>query len=92
MAARTPNGSAVPSTGTATPVTEELVLTAHAATFKWTKPTKGYARDQALDDLPALRYALATFLESKMLESEQFINECDPKKSARYCYHILVDP
>ena len=39
-----------------------------------------YTQDRALEDLPGIRHALETFLQSHMLESEQFCHDSDPKK------------
>lgn len=39
-----------------------------------------YDPNAALDDLPVVRLALQFFLESKMVESEELINEKDPIK------------
>lgn len=36
--------------------------------------------EDALTDLPALRYALDLFLSSHMVESENFCSEMDPPK------------
>ena len=41
-----------------------------------------YIPERALDDLPAIRYAEALFLDSKMVESEEYCLELDPEKYA----------
>ena len=41
---------------------------------------ESYDAKSALDDLPIVRMALQLFLESKMVESEQIINNRDPVK------------
>ncbi|KAG8920293.1 hypothetical protein FRC01_000839, partial [Tulasnella sp. 417] len=47
-------------------------------------PSEGYARSQALDDLPAIRHALHTFLRGQMSESERYCNDRDPQKERMY--------
>ncbi|KAG9018161.1 hypothetical protein FRB90_012069 [Tulasnella sp. 427] len=44
----------------------------------------GYARAQALEDLPAIRHALHTFLKGQMSESEKYCNDRDPQKERMY--------
>jgi hypothetical protein len=44
-----------------------------------TVPT--YTHSMALSDLPAIKHAAALFLNSKMIESEAYCNEYDPKRS-----------
>jgi len=39
-----------------------------------------YSLDVCLDDIVPLHYALDLFLQSKMLESEQFCHQNDPEK------------
>jgi hypothetical protein len=46
-----------------------------------------YLRKDALDDLPGVSYALELFLQSHMLESEEYCHKHDPKK-----YVSLVIP
>ncbi|TFK24134.1 hypothetical protein FA15DRAFT_704788 [Coprinopsis marcescibilis] len=43
-----------------------------------------YKADEALDDLPAMSYALQLFLESHMLEAEDFCHKNDQKKERLY--------
>ncbi|KAG6828152.1 hypothetical protein H0H92_009003 [Tricholoma furcatifolium] len=43
-----------------------------------------YTQDDALSDIPGVSYALDTFLQSKMLESEQYCIESDPKMERMY--------
>ncbi|KAG9041116.1 hypothetical protein FS837_012722, partial [Tulasnella sp. UAMH 9824] len=47
-------------------------------------PSEGYTRSQALDDLPAIRHALHTFLRGRMSESEKYCNDRDPQKERMY--------
>ncbi|KDQ49454.1 hypothetical protein JAAARDRAFT_42869 [Jaapia argillacea MUCL 33604] len=47
-------------------------------------PKQPYTPKDALNDLPALNFALHTFLKSHMLECEEYCNECDPKKERLY--------
>ncbi|GJJ13980.1 hypothetical protein Clacol_008237 [Clathrus columnatus] len=44
-----------------------------------------YDPNTALNDLPIVRRALQLFLESKMVESEDLLNEKDPVKERLYC-------
>ena len=39
-----------------------------------------YTPDRALEDLPVVKHALNLFLASHMVESEQYLLGCDPKK------------
>lgn len=39
-----------------------------------------YSPDRALDDLPAIKYAAALFLDSHMVESEEYCLKADPQK------------
>lgn len=39
-----------------------------------------YTQDRALEDIPGIRHALEIFLQSHMVESEQFCHDSDPKK------------
>ena len=43
-----------------------------------------YGPDTALADLSCIQYALQTFLESKMLECEAYMRECDPPMERLY--------
>ncbi|KJA26681.1 hypothetical protein HYPSUDRAFT_63897 [Hypholoma sublateritium FD-334 SS-4] len=43
-----------------------------------------YGPDTALTDLTCIQYALQTFLESKMLECEAYMRECDPPMERLY--------
>ncbi|KIY66759.1 hypothetical protein CYLTODRAFT_398199 [Cylindrobasidium torrendii FP15055 ss-10] len=43
-----------------------------------------YAPKNALDDIPAARYALHSFYASKMVEAEAYIDENDPEKKRLY--------
>ena len=45
-----------------------------------TSAGESYTQERALDDLPGISYALALFLSSHMVESEEFCHERDPKK------------
>ncbi|KAG8947808.1 hypothetical protein FRC04_010294 [Tulasnella sp. 424] len=47
-------------------------------------PSGDYARSQALEDLPAIRHALHTFLRGQMSEAEKYCNERDPHKERMY--------
>jgi len=49
-----------------------------------TSPANPYSPEQALDDLPATKYAANLFLNSKMVESESFCEQMDPKKERLY--------
>lgn len=50
------------------------------------KPMEGaYRNDRGLEDLPVVKHALALFLASHMVESEQYLLGCDSKK---YVYHV----
>ena len=52
-------------------------------------PPKGsYSPKDALDDLPGTHYALELFLASKMVESEEYCDQCDPKKCVPPQYHV----
>lgn len=42
--------------------------------------SKQYSRELALDDLPAIKYAAALFLNSSMVESEEYCMKVDPRK------------
>jgi hypothetical protein len=46
-------------------------------------PKKPYTQAGALEDLPCVQYALETFLQSKMVECEDYMNGGDPKKCVR---------
>jgi len=47
--------------------------------------TKGpYSKQKALDDIPALSYALHLFLSSHMVEAEDYCKHCDPKSESLY--------
>ncbi|KAL5496106.1 hypothetical protein ACEPAH_3023 [Sanghuangporus vaninii] len=48
------------------------------------KVSSDYTPEKALDDLPAIRHAEALFLDSKMVESEQYCLELDPRKERLY--------
>ena len=39
-----------------------------------------YKAKEALDDIPGVAYALETFLQSRMVECEDYCHESDPKK------------
>jgi len=68
-----------------TPVTPTAVKASVAAlqrTFASGQGKEPYDVKTALDDLPLVRKALSLFLESKMVESEDLINERDPTKYA----------
>ena len=41
-----------------------------------------YKEKEALDDIPGVAYALETFLQSRMVECEDYCHESDPKKYA----------
>ncbi|KAH8108397.1 hypothetical protein DFH11DRAFT_1634250 [Phellopilus nigrolimitatus] len=43
-----------------------------------------YSPDKALDDIPAIKYAEYLFLNSNMVESEQFCLKADPRKERLY--------
>ncbi|KZT05152.1 uncharacterized protein LAESUDRAFT_781726 [Laetiporus sulphureus 93-53] len=47
-------------------------------------PKDAYSRKKALDDIPALSYALHLFLASHMVESEDYCREYDPKREHLY--------
>lgn len=47
-------------------------------------PSGSYSPKRALDDLPGTQYALELFLASKMVESEEYCDKCDPKKERLY--------
>ena len=85
----TPNGSSTISSAQSspsTPLTSTSTLqegTPHQSQF--TSPPyvrETYSPKDALDDLPGVSYALQLFLESHMLESEEYCHKSDPKKSA----------
>ncbi|KAI0032001.1 hypothetical protein K488DRAFT_50862 [Vararia minispora EC-137] len=44
----------------------------------------GYSHQDALEDLPCVQYALETFLQSKMVECEEYMHNGDPKKERLY--------
>jgi hypothetical protein len=49
----------------------------------WNKPPavkSPYDPQNACDDLPSITYALNLFLDSYMVESEEYCNEVDPEK------------
>lgn len=48
------------------------------------EPKGFYSPKDALDDLPGTHYALELFLASKMVESEEYCDRCDPKKERLY--------
>lgn len=41
-----------------------------------------YSPELALDDLPAIKYAAALFLNSSMVESENYCMKVDPRRYA----------
>ncbi|CCM00537.1 uncharacterized protein FIBRA_02571 [Fibroporia radiculosa] len=43
-----------------------------------------YSQEKALDDVPALSYALHLFLSSHMVEAEEYCSRCDPKREHLY--------
>ncbi|KAL6303867.1 hypothetical protein BKA93DRAFT_318154 [Sparassis latifolia] len=43
-----------------------------------------YTQESALDDLPAIKYAMSLFLNSDMVEAEQYCDELDPNKERLY--------
>lgn len=64
---------------TLAPEVHEAVIDSSARTPP--APPKGsYSPKNALDDLPGTHYALELFLASKMVESEEYCDQCDPKK------------
>lgn len=48
-------------------------------------PSGSYSPKHALDDLPGTQYALELFLASHMVECEEYLDKCDPKKERLYC-------
>ncbi|KAI5118785.1 hypothetical protein M0805_005015 [Coniferiporia weirii] len=48
------------------------------------KASGEYSADRALDDLPAIKYAEYLFLNSNMVESEQYCIDVDPQKERLY--------
>lgn len=48
------------------------------------KVTGAYKTSDALVDLPGVRYAVSLFLESHMVECEEWCDENDPKKERLY--------
>ncbi|KAF8575741.1 hypothetical protein K439DRAFT_1641118 [Ramaria rubella] len=66
-----------------TPAAIKATVAALQATFISDKGGS-YQPKNALDDLPLIRTALRLFLESKMVESEDLINERDPVKERLY--------
>jgi hypothetical protein len=67
---------------TSQPPTPSAVKASVATLQASVKSSKGgpYDVKTALNDLPVVRTALQLFLESKMVESEDLINEKDPVK------------
>ncbi|EJF58913.1 hypothetical protein BD309DRAFT_970426 [Dichomitus squalens] len=47
-------------------------------------PRTSYRPENALDDIPAISYALHVFLRSHMVESEEFCKEYDPRMERLY--------
>lgn len=62
-----------------TPAAVKASVAALQASFESTKG-EPYDPQTALEDLPLIRTALQLFLESKMVESEDLLNERDPVK------------
>ncbi|KAH7103561.1 hypothetical protein BKA62DRAFT_695771 [Auriculariales sp. MPI-PUGE-AT-0066] len=86
------NGTA---NGTAKADGAHVIATAASSTEKKTSTHGGVASDRftwdtklagrsQVDDLPGVHHALVQFLESKMLECEAFIRECDPNLERLY--------
>jgi len=48
--------------------------------------TRPYKPEEALEDIPGVRYALEIFLSSHMLESEEYCNKADEIK----CAHLFI--
>lgn len=44
-----------------------------------------YDIDAALDDIPAIKHASSLFLDSKMIEAEQYCLKVDPQKYVEGC-------
>jgi hypothetical protein len=70
-----PTSSLTPATTTVT--TETSFTSIHSFPPSVKAP---YAAKDALGDIPGVSYALELFLASKMVESEDYCNESDPKK------------
>ncbi|KII86100.1 hypothetical protein PLICRDRAFT_56563 [Plicaturopsis crispa FD-325 SS-3] len=47
-------------------------------------PAGSYSPERALEDLPAIKYAAALFLNSSMVESEEYCDQIDPKRERLY--------
>ena len=64
-----------------------LVSSTSTSASTWTSPPPvkyPYKPEQALDDIPGLQYALKLFLESKMVESEEYCHKSDEKKCVSF--------
>ncbi|KAJ2921771.1 hypothetical protein H1R20_g15320, partial [Candolleomyces eurysporus] len=64
-----------------------MVSSTSTSASTWTSPPpvkNPYKAEQALEDIPGLQYALKLFLESKMVESEDYCNKSDEKKERLY--------
>lgn len=49
-----------------------------------------YSRRAALDDIPGIAYALNTFLQSQMVESEEYCHRNDPQKYLSFFHFIFA--
>lgn len=76
-----PTSASAPSSKSTAPVSAEEPKESWNSPFK-TPPVinKKYKPAEALEDLPAMAYAIQLFLESHMVEAEQFCHTNDEKK------------
>lgn len=74
-----------------TPAAAKANVAALQQTFASGQSREAYDPTTGLDDLPLVREALQLFLESKMVESEDLINNKDPIKCVVKLLHRCVN-